>query len=482
MSTQAAGGIQVEQILDDLIGRLNQTEQSKEVRAALIEARRLRNLTARWSAIPPPDEARREMLSKVMDLVAVAKGDKSLSSLASSTTLSGAHAAVRRALPSDRPDDSPTHAVAPLATAGRAITDASSAEQLQDALRRAEQRGAEQRGAEERVTEESGTEARSSEPHGPPDKEQGAEEGRRTQNRRKTPAEPPPPLSDTAPKRSLTPPGLRPLPPTRRAPPTPPVKPTRPAPPGPPPSRSAPPPPMGAAAADSDPALSSTKPAPPSGPRSSPSQLPGRADWGLPPALGGADAQGSDAVDEPELALDETPVAGIPAAMLELAAGKKPTPAPPPKRFPSAVPRPPSLVMDAAAPPDQKPVPRRLRFRLAEGVSVVRPDAAQWRPYPNTAGVKVKLLFRDPAAGRYTALVQLSPDAQLPAHRHAEVEEMFVVSGSASIGDFALQAGDYCRADPKTVHPTIVSPRGCTLLINGSEHDTPVGEADASAT
>jgi hypothetical protein len=73
MSTQGAGGMQVEKVLDDLITRLS-SRSGPEARAALIEARRLRNVTTRWAAIPPPPDARREMLSRVMDLVSKAGG------------------------------------------------------------------------------------------------------------------------------------------------------------------------------------------------------------------------------------------------------------------------------------------------------------------------------------------------------------------------------------------------------------------------
>ncbi len=72
MSSQPAGAAQVEKVLDDLIARLSKGDSTKEVRAALIEARRLRNVTLRWAAIPPPPDARREMMSRVMDLVAQA--------------------------------------------------------------------------------------------------------------------------------------------------------------------------------------------------------------------------------------------------------------------------------------------------------------------------------------------------------------------------------------------------------------------------
>src|SRR5262245_47560840 len=69
MSVQANAG-QVEKVLEDLIIKLTRSTSTAEVRAALIEAKRLRNVTTRWAAIPPPPDARREMMTRVMDLIA----------------------------------------------------------------------------------------------------------------------------------------------------------------------------------------------------------------------------------------------------------------------------------------------------------------------------------------------------------------------------------------------------------------------------
>ncbi|NUO50654.1 MAG: hypothetical protein HOV80_17505 [Polyangiaceae bacterium] len=69
MSAQANAG-QVEKVLEDLIIKLTRSTSTAEIRAALIEAKRLRNVTTRWAAIPPPPDARREMMTRVMDLIA----------------------------------------------------------------------------------------------------------------------------------------------------------------------------------------------------------------------------------------------------------------------------------------------------------------------------------------------------------------------------------------------------------------------------
>jgi hypothetical protein len=68
MSTESSAA-QVEKVLEDLIARLSKSPGTSDTKAVLIEARRLRNVTMRWSAIPPQPDARSEMMARVMDLV-----------------------------------------------------------------------------------------------------------------------------------------------------------------------------------------------------------------------------------------------------------------------------------------------------------------------------------------------------------------------------------------------------------------------------
>ena len=91
--------VQVERVLDDLIQRLTDREKTPAVRAALIEARRLKNVTTRWAAIPPPPDARREMLTRVMELV---------SSVGSPLTFSSPPPPPQSAPGSSRPENSPS--------------------------------------------------------------------------------------------------------------------------------------------------------------------------------------------------------------------------------------------------------------------------------------------------------------------------------------------------------------------------------------
>ena len=134
----------------------------------------------------------------------------------------------------------------------------------------------------------------------------------------------------------------------------------------------------------------------------------------------------------------------------------------------------PTRIMGSAPPPSVRPSPmpeRPLRTVISPGVTIVRPEAAEWQPHPVSPGVTMKLLFRDPRSGVYTALVRLAPGSMLGKRRHAAAEEMLLVSGIATVGNHEMRAGEYCRAEADTVHETITTTTGCTFFLCGSEHD-----------
>jgi len=58
--------------------------------------------------------------------------------------------------------------------------------------------------------------------------------------------------------------------------------------------------------------------------------------------------------------------------------------------------------------------------------------------------------------------------AHYPSHRHKEIEELFVLSGDLHVEGEIMQAGDYCRADARTLHGETFTDSGCTFLLRAS--------------
>ena len=108
---------------------------------------------------------------------------------------------------------------------------------------------------------------------------------------------------------------------------------------------------------------------------------------------------------------------------------------------------------------------------VSDGISVTRTEALEWRPFPRATGVSIKVLHRDYEARTYTALVYLAPGAEMPRHRHAAAEDLYVVEGTLDLGDVQIEAGDYSHADAGSIHDVARTSEGCTLLLIGSEQD-----------
>ncbi len=509
--------MQVERVLDDLIQRLTDREKTPAVRAALIEARRLKNVTTRWAAIPPPPDARREMLTRVMELV---------SSVGSPLTFSSPPPPPQSAPGSSRPENSPSSrrgamAHAPTEAALSAIPSVlgpgpsrtPSPPPARDPRKRTT--GSFGAGriaqAEAARTASLGSDDFDAPPRGETltgFESARAEEKPPSSRKSSIPTAPPPPLAVGFGARSLSPLARNAQNLGRdaqTAPPPPPLGST----PTPSPTR-----PMGGfgeargrtlmqgslgmdealealseAKAPQLPVLDDPPTAPeppvsrraetremvpPGGPRASFTSTPS------PPAVRAIAATSDGRVEGFSKTVS---MSGIPA--VRSSAPKIPT------MGPSAMPARPAsnptqtlfgagiqqALKDAQTPPPppsaRRPgsVPPGLRTLIAPGVTIVRPDVVEWQPHPSVAGVTIKTLYRDPRAGIFTALLRFAPGASLPRRRHAAPEELYLVSGTALMGDHEMRAGEYARAESETVTEPIRSPNGCTFFVCGSEND-----------
>jgi anti-sigma factor ChrR (cupin superfamily) len=92
----------------------------------------------------------------------------------------------------------------------------------------------------------------------------------------------------------------------------------------------------------------------------------------------------------------------------------------------------------------------------------VRKDEGTWKPV--AAGARMKRLSKD--ARRVVFLLDLEPEAILPAHDHDGGEDSYVVRGSCAIGGISLYQGDFHHTDAGSHHGDVVaSNEGCLLII-----------------
>lgn len=101
--------------------------------------------------------------------------------------------------------------------------------------------------------------------------------------------------------------------------------------------------------------------------------------------------------------------------------------------------------------------------RAPAGTRTVRASRGGWQEV--APGLRMKLLLRDVEGGRQTMLLTIEPDTVYEGHHHEGVEEMFILSGDLTFGDFELGPGDHHSAAAGGDHPAAVSRTGCTALV-----------------
>lgn len=138
-----------------------------------------------------------------------------------------------------------------------------------------------------------------------------------------------------------------------------------------------------------------------------------------------------------------------------------------------------------AAPPEKPPPSLRARVleRVAaesiltrqsvfekQGVSFVRPAHLAWEA-GNAPGIEIKTLSIDKEREYVTQLVRMPPGSSLRPHRHAEVEESYLLEGDLLVSGVLMRAGDYCRAEADSIHTGVTTQGGCVFIAVYSTRD-----------
>lgn len=112
------------------------------------------------------------------------------------------------------------------------------------------------------------------------------------------------------------------------------------------------------------------------------------------------------------------------------------------------------------------------------GLIVLRTPQMEWSTL--SPGLSVKVLFDDKEREVTTTLVRLAPGTLYPAHRHKSVEEVYVLQGELQVEGVDLRPGDFCLAQPYTVHQASYSKSGCLLVVKSSKHDEVLPQAPSA--
>lgn len=115
-------------------------------------------------------------------------------------------------------------------------------------------------------------------------------------------------------------------------------------------------------------------------------------------------------------------------------------------------------------------VPESSIILNAAGVLISRSEAMPWQA-GEVPGIWAKPLFADADQRCLTAIVRMDPGVCYPSHRHAGPEEVFLLSGDITVEGKLMKPGDYCHAEPGSIHGQSFTSSGCTFILRASTQD-----------
>jgi anti-sigma factor ChrR (cupin superfamily) len=108
------------------------------------------------------------------------------------------------------------------------------------------------------------------------------------------------------------------------------------------------------------------------------------------------------------------------------------------------------------------------------GILIERTESMEWQAGPSS-GIWVKPLFRDRQQQRATSLVRMEPGTRYPSHRHNGTEELFLIEGDFVIEGLVMRSGDYCNAQPASIHGESYTQAGCVFILSACQLDQVLG-------
>jgi CheY-like chemotaxis protein len=105
-----------------------------------------------------------------------------------------------------------------------------------------------------------------------------------------------------------------------------------------------------------------------------------------------------------------------------------------------------------------------------DGLFIARSEGMLWQSI-DASGCEKKILFVDDREKSVTSIVRMQAGTHFPSHRHGGIEEVFILQGDLVVEGQPMKPGDYCRAEPTTVHRESFTESGCVFLLRASQHD-----------
>jgi anti-sigma factor ChrR (cupin superfamily) len=118
-------------------------------------------------------------------------------------------------------------------------------------------------------------------------------------------------------------------------------------------------------------------------------------------------------------------------------------------------------------PPGAQPGIRRTRLTAADQPS----PASVFHDVPNMPweetkfpGIRMKMLYSDPASGMCTMLMRLEPGATVPLHEHTAIEQTYVLEGRFLDEEGECGPGQFVWRPAGNTHVAWAGPEGALIL------------------
>jgi len=124
----------------------------------------------------------------------------------------------------------------------------------------------------------------------------------------------------------------------------------------------------------------------------------------------------------------------------------------------------------ARLPGGGKPAAPPGEIDLGPGILLVR---GQQKPWEETGipGIRRKTLHFDAGRNYASNLVSMAAGSVYPRHWHSDIEELYLLSGQVRLNGHLLDVGDYCRAEPGSVHEDVVAASDCVFIALASANN-----------
>ncbi|HBB31620.1 MAG TPA: anti-sigma factor [Cyanobacteria bacterium UBA8803] len=106
---------------------------------------------------------------------------------------------------------------------------------------------------------------------------------------------------------------------------------------------------------------------------------------------------------------------------------------------------------------------------IVESYRAVRLQDLDWIAH-TTTGVAIAIVHRDEIKRELVGFLRAEPGVHYPFHRHAAIEEIFMLEGDLVIGDEVYGTGDYIRSQPGSSHAPYTT-GGCCFFFHTSMDD-----------